>query len=214
MKTLRALATARGHGGFTVAEMLVTAAVIALVMGGLMSLMMTGAQSWVVGSNRSEAQQSARLVLFRLSEEVRVAGWDPRNTQTFPAIQALNPPNTGFMISNDWSADGSIQTNTLTLVNGSNRGERITYDFVNNALRRQESQLEASPVTVTNAISDITFTYRDADDVVVASPHVATNAANIRTVEITVTATPDVQATSNTQKVSVTSTIRARVRNR
>jgi hypothetical protein len=183
-------------------------------MGGLMSLMMTGAQSWVVGSNRSEAQQSARLVLFRLSEEVRVAGWDPRNTQTFPAIQALNPPNTGFMISNDWSADGSIQTNTLTLVNGANRGERITYDFVNNALRRQESQLEASPVTITNAISAITFTYRDADDVVVANPHVATNATTIRTVEITVTATPDVQATSNTQKVSVTSTIRARVRNR
>jgi hypothetical protein len=53
MKTLRALAAARAHGGFTVAEMLVTAAVIALVMGGLMSLMMTGTQSWVVGSNRS-----------------------------------------------------------------------------------------------------------------------------------------------------------------
>jgi Tfp pilus assembly protein PilW len=214
MKTLRALAAARAHGGFTVAEMLVTAAVIALVMGGLMSLMMTGTQSWVVGSNRSEAQQSARLVLFRVAEEVRLAGWDPRNTTTFPAIQALTPPQTGFMISNDWSADGSIQTNTLTLVNGANRGERVTYDFVTNALRRQESQLDASPVTVTNAISGITFTYLNADDQVVASPHVAANAANIRTVEITVTATPDHQASSTTQAVSVTSTIRARVRNR
>lgn len=214
MKTLRALATARAQAGFTVAEMLVTAAVIALVMGGLMSLMMTGAQSWVVGSNRSEAQQSARLVLFRVAEEVRGAGWDPRSLVAFPAIQALAPPQTGFMISNDWSADGAIQTDLLTLVNGTNRGERVTYDFVDNALRRQESQLDLSPVTVTSAISAITFTYRDTDDAVVANPHVAANAVNIRTVEITVTATPDHQASSSTQAVSVTSTIRARVRNR
>ena len=213
MKTLRALAIARTQGGFTMAEMLVTSAVIALVMGGLMSLMMTGAQSWVVGANRSEAQQGARLVLFRLAEEVRLAGWDPRSTTAFPAIQALTPPQTGFMISNDWSADGAIQTNTLTLVNGANRGERVTYDFVGNNLRRQESQLEASPVTVT-AINAITFTYLNADDQVVVAPHVAGNAANIRTVEITVTTTPNTQSSSSTQAVSVTSTIRARVRNR
>lgn len=214
MKTLRGLATARAQGGFTMAELLVTSAVIALVMGGLMSLMMTGTQSWVVGANRTEAQQSARLVLFRLAEEVRTAGWDPRNTTTFPAIQPLAPPNIGFMLSNDWSADGAIQTNTLTLVNGANRGERVTYDFANNALRRQESQLDVSPVTVTTALSGITFTYLDADDVAVANPHLAANAPNIRTVEITVTAVPDSQIAATGGKVSVTSTIRARVRNR
>lgn len=214
MRTWRALATARGHGGFTMAEMLVTSAVIALIMGGLMSLMMTGSQTWVVGANRSEAQQSARLVLHRLSEEVRLGGWDPRQTAAFPAIQALAPPQTGFVISNDWSADGAIQNNTLTLVNGANRGEQITYDFVSNALRRQESRLDAAPVDVTNAIGAIAFTYRDADDVAVASPHLAANASTIRTVEITVTTVPDNQPSSTTQRVSVTSTSRARVRNR
>jgi prepilin-type N-terminal cleavage/methylation domain-containing protein len=214
MKALRALATARAQGGFTMAEMLVTSAVIALVMGGLMSLMMTGTQSWVVGANRSEAQQSARLVLHRLSEEIRIGGWDPRNTATFPAIQALAPPQTGFIISNDWSADGTIQNNTLTLVNGTNRGEQITYDFVTPTLQRQESRVDTSPVTVTNAISGITFTYLNADDQAVASPHLAANAPNIRTVEITVTTIPDSQVSSSAQRVSVTSTIRARVRNR
>jgi prepilin-type N-terminal cleavage/methylation domain-containing protein len=212
MKSLRALL--RSQAGYTLAEMLVTAAVIGIVMAGLLSLIQSGSQMWVVGANRSEAQQSARLVLHRMAEEIRVGGWDPKNTALFPAIQALAPPNTGFVISNDWSADGSIQTNTITVVNGANRGEQITYDVVSNTLRRSESQVDASPVTVTDAISSISFTYRDADDNTVTNPHLAANAPNIRTVEITVTANPDNQATSNAQKVSVTSTIRARVRNR
>jgi prepilin-type N-terminal cleavage/methylation domain-containing protein len=211
MKALRAV---RSQGGYTMAEMLVTAAVVGLVMAGLLALIQTGSQTWVVGANRSEAQQTSRLVLHRMSEEIRTGGWDPKNTGSFAAIQALTPPQTGFIISNDWSADGTIQNNTLVSVNGVNRGEQITYDVVSNALRRQESQVDASPVTVTNAISSISFTYRDADDAQVANPHLAANAPNIRTVEITVTTTPDVQASSNAQKVSVTSTIRARVRNR
>jgi prepilin-type N-terminal cleavage/methylation domain-containing protein len=204
----------RSQAGYTLAEMLVTAAVIGLVMAGLFSLIQTGSQTWIVGANRSEAQQTARLILHRVAEEVRGSGWDPRNTQSFPAIQALAPPQTGFIISNDWNADGAIQNNILVSVNGTNKGEQITYDVVSNALRRQESRVDASAVTVTNAINAITFTYRDVDDAVVASPHLAANALTIRTVEITVVTTPDVQATSNTQKVSVTSTIRARVRNR
>lgn len=211
MKAFRAV---RSQDGYTMAEMLVTAAVVGLVMAGLLALIQTGSQTWVVGANRSEAQQSARLVLHRMSEEVRIGGWDPKNTGSFPAIQALTPPQTGFIISNDWSADGAIQNNTLVSVNGVNRGEQITYDVVSNALRRQESQVDASPVTITNAISSISFTYRDADDAAVTDPHLLANAPNIRTVEITVTTTPDVQASANSQKVSVTSTIRARVRNR
>jgi prepilin-type N-terminal cleavage/methylation domain-containing protein len=214
MSARRAVAAARAQDGFTMAEMLVTSAVIAIVMGGLMSLLMTGAQSWVVGANRSEAQQSARLILHRFAEEVRTGGWDPQGTSSFPAIQALAPPQTGFVIQNDWSADGAIQNNTLTPVNGTNRGEQITYDFTSGSLRRRESQLDASAVPVTAAISNIAFTYLNADDTVVASPHLAANALAIRTVEVTVTTTPDTQSSSNAQRVLVTSTVRARVRNR
>jgi prepilin-type N-terminal cleavage/methylation domain-containing protein len=210
---MSARAAVRSQGGFTMAEMLVTAAVIGLVMAGLFTLLSTGAQTWVVGTNRSEAQQNGRLVLQRLAEEVRGAGWDPRNTQSFAAIQALAPPQTGFVISNDWNADSLIQNNIVVAVNGVNRGEQITYDFVDNTLRRRESQVDASPVTVTE-VSSITFTYRNADDDVVANPHLAANAPAIRTVEITVVTAPDHQPTSVAQQVSVTSTVRARVRNR
>jgi len=210
---MRRLAVVRTQAGYTLAETLVTAAVVGLIMAGLLSLIMTGTQTWVVGANRSEAQQNARLVLFRIAEEVRVAGYDPKNTASFAAIQALTPPQTGFTISNDWNADSTIQNNILVSVNGTNKGEQITYDFVNGTLRRQESRVDTSPVTVTEVVS-ISFNYLNADDAAVASPHLAANAPSIRTVEITVTTAPDNQASSNAQKVSVTSTVRARVRNR
>jgi hypothetical protein len=167
----------------------------------------------VVGANRSEAQQNARLVVQRLANEIRGGGWDPRNTQSFAAIQALAPPQTGFTISNDWNADSLIQTNILVAVSGTNRGEQITYDFVSGNLRRQESMVDASPVTLTE-VSSISFIYRNADDAEITNAHVAANALNIRTVEITVTTAPDNVSMPNAQKVSVTSTIRARVRNR
>ena len=60
-------------------------------------------------------------------------------------------------------------------------GEQITYTVVGTALRRQESFIDASPVDVTDALSTITFDYLDVDDNVIASPHVAANAARIRT---------------------------------
>ena len=212
---MRVLRNIRSEAGYTMAEMLVVAAVISLIMGGLLTLLTSGQQTYLVGSNRAEAQQTARLVLHRVAEEVRTGGYDPKNTATFAAITALTPPSAGFTIWNDWNANATIDTAVIVSVNGTNHGEQITYDVINGThLRRQESQIDGSPVIVSNAISLITFQYLDADDIAVGSPHLASNAANIRTVVVTVTTTPDTQASSTSGQVSVTSTIRARVRNR
>lgn len=203
----------RGQSGYTLAELLVVAAVVAFILSGMLSLLTSGSQTWVVGANRVEAQQSTRLVLARLAQDVRTAGWDPKATSNFPSIRALPPGQTGFVISNDWSANGTIETAAPVLVNGENRGEEITYDFVGGSLRRRETPVDGSAVAVTDAISAIQFRYLNADDAVVATPHQTTEANTIRTVEITVTTTPDQSGTSpNT--VYVTSTSRARVRNR
>ena len=202
-----------GQAGYTVPEILVVCAVVGLVMSGLFSLLMTGSQTYQVGANRAEAQQSARLVIARMIQEIRTAGHDPRSTN-FTAITPLAPPNTGFTIGNDWNATGAIETNLVVNFNGANRGEQITYTVVGTALRRQESFLDASPVDVTDGLTSITFQYLDVDDNVVANPHVAANAALIRTVAITVTTRPDTQAATTSAKVAVTTTNRTRVRNR
>jgi type II secretory pathway pseudopilin PulG len=210
---MKTLARRFGQAGYTVPEILVVCAIVGLVMAGLLSLMRTGSQTFTVGANRAEAQQTARLVIARMVQEIRTAGHDPRTTN-FTAIAALAPPQVGFTIDNDWNATGAIETGLAVNFNGANRGERITYTVVANALRRQESFIDASPVEVTDALADITFQYLDVDDVSVASPHVAANAARIRTVVVTITSRPDIQASTSTGHVAVTTTNRTRVRNR
>ncbi|MBM4439944.1 MAG: prepilin-type N-terminal cleavage/methylation domain-containing protein [Candidatus Rokubacteria bacterium] len=201
--------------GYTLAEMLVAAAVIGLVLAGLLSLLMSGQQAFVTGSNRTEAVSSSRIVLFRMAEEVRTGGYDPRNTASFAAITPLNPPNVGFTIGNDWNATGAIESNLLVNVNGTNRGEQITYSVVGTALRRQESVVDGAAVEITNTLNNIVITYLNADDVdVTATAHQATTAPTIRTVVVTVTTNPDVQESGTVTDVALTSTIRARVRNR
>ena len=210
---MNALRPRKAEAVYTVPEILVVCAVVGLVMAGLMSLMMTGTQTYAVGSNRVEAQQTARLVIARMIQEIRTAGHDPRSTN-FTAITPLAPPNTGFMISNDWNATGAIETNLAVNFNGANRGERITDTVVGSELRRQESFLDASPVAVSDALNDITLQYLDADDNVIVNPHIAANAALIRTVVITITTRPDNQAYTQAGKVAVSTTTRTRVRNR
>jgi type II secretory pathway pseudopilin PulG len=210
---MKTLARRFGQAGYTVPEILVVCAIVGLVMAGLFSLLRTGSQTFTVGANRAEAQQTARLVISRMVQEIRTGGHDPRSTN-FTAITALAPPQVGFTIDNDWNATGAIETGLAVAFNGANRGERITYTVVANALRRQESFIDASPVEVTSALADITFQYLDVDDVAVASPHVAANAARIRTVVVTITSRPDIQASTSTGHVAVTTTNRTRVRNR
>lgn len=202
----------RNQGGFTVAEMLVSAAVIALIMGGLLTLLMSGQQSYLAGANRAEAQQNARLVLERLVRELRTAGHDPRNVGTFAAVTALSS-GTGFVIRNDWNASGAIDTNVTVTIDSVPHGEQVTYTFNGSTLTRQESNIDGSAVTVTNRIGSFSVQYLDADDVAVSSPS-GGNAANIRTVVLDVTTLPETVEAGTATNAAVRSQNRVRVRNR
>lgn len=202
----------RDQRGYTVAEMLVTAAVIAFIMAGLLSLLVTGQQSYTTGAGRAEAQQNARLVVERMIRELRTAGHDPLGTATFAAVTALGA-GTGFVIRNDWNGSGAIDAAVATTVDNVQHGEQITYTFAGTTLTRQESVVDAAAVTVTDRISGMTLTYRDADDNVVATPS-GVNAANIRTVEVDVTTQPDFTVSGTVSQVAVRSQNRVRIRNR
>jgi prepilin-type N-terminal cleavage/methylation domain-containing protein len=202
----------RDQRGFTVAEMLVSAAVIALIMGGLLSLLMSGQQSYLAGANRAEAQQNSRLVLERMVRELRTAGHDPRRTEAFSAVTAL-ASGTGFVIRNDWNASGAIETNVTVTVDNVAHGEQITYTFTGTTLTRQESSVDGSAVAVTNRVSGLTIQYLDADDNTVSSPSGA-NATLIRTVVLDATTLPDTSEAGTATNAAVRSQTRVRVRNR
>jgi Tfp pilus assembly protein PilW len=202
----------RCQRGVTVAELLVTAAVIGVIMAGLFSLLLSGQHSFRSGVNRAEAQQNARLVLNRMVQDIRTAGFDPKNTQSFAAVTAL-PSGTGFVLRNDWSGDGVIQTAGTTTVDGVEHGEQITYTFSSGTLTRQETGLDASAVTVTTSINSVTVQYLDASDTAVSTPSGA-DASLIRTVVLDITTNSDTITSGTVNRVAVNSQNRVRIRNR
>jgi prepilin-type N-terminal cleavage/methylation domain-containing protein len=65
---MRQLANERG---FTLAELLVTTAVIGLIMAGIFILQVGGQRAYLFGSNRVETQQNARVALDLMTRELR-----------------------------------------------------------------------------------------------------------------------------------------------
>ena len=82
------------------------------------------------------------------------------------------------------------------------RGEQVTYSLSGTNLRRQESVVDAAPVVIASGITALSFTYRDENGAVTASPEL------IRIVDVSMT------AQTATNGAYVTMTDRIRLRNR
>ncbi|MBI4271607.1 MAG: prepilin-type N-terminal cleavage/methylation domain-containing protein [Candidatus Rokubacteria bacterium] len=200
----------RRDDGFTLAELLVACAVIAFVMAGLLVMLQSGQQSYLVGSNQVEAQQNVRVALERMIREIRGAGYCPNCGGTPPFTAIASQSTTGFTIQNDWDGSATISTSgTVTDYAGTTHGEQVIYAVSGGALTRQEIGLDGSPVTLASGISSMTFTYQDDTGAVTAT------AADIRTIVVTLTAQPQFQPAATQQgRILVTMTDSVRLRNR
>ena len=61
------------HRGFALAELLVVTAVLGIVLAGVFVLQQQGQQAYLLGSNRVETQQNARVALELMTRELRSA---------------------------------------------------------------------------------------------------------------------------------------------
>ena len=199
--------------GYTLAELLVAVAVVGIVMAGLLSMLMTGQQSYLIGTNQAEAQQNLRIAIGRMMQEIRLAGEDPTKVN-FDAI--TNQTAAGLTLQNDWNANGAIQnagTVGVTLNDGVTvvqRGEQIIYSLNGTTLMRQETGVDNAAQAVADGIQSLTFTYFKADGV---TPAVL--AADVRQVVIDIVAQPVHQPSSSAAgAVKVKMTDKVRLRNR
>ncbi|MGH7278297.1 MAG: PilW family protein [Candidatus Rokuibacteriota bacterium] len=194
--------------GFTLSELLVAAALMGVIMAGLLTLLMTGQQTFAVGTNQVEAQQNLRIAMSRMLREIREAGYDPTNA-SFDAI--TNQTATALTIQNDWDGDGAIAAAAVTPPWGApDRGQQIIYTLNGSTLERREVGVDAAPQEVAVGIEGILFEYLQVDGVTPAA-----TSAEIRTVVVTVTARPEHQpATTAAGHVEVLMRDQVRLRNR
>ncbi len=200
----------RDQRGFTLSELLVAAAIIGLVMAGVSTMLLSGSQVSLAGTNQIEAQQAARATLQRIVQELNAAGYDPQGLAgTTPLACAWNPivgPSPGFgvptatslTIQNDLDGDGCIVVT-----------ERIWYNLSGTALQRQDFAVDGLPQTILGGVQALTFTYFDQDG------NATVNPAAMRAVRIVLTVQPEQQPTIwQAGRVAVTVQDQVRLRNR
>ncbi len=203
----------RDRNGFTMAELLVTCAVMGLVLGGLSMILIQGNQIYLAGSGQVEAQQAARAALERMAQEIQAAGYDPQGFAGQLPAPALPcpwdpvvgaspgfgvPTATSLTVQNDNDGNGCIQA-----------AERVWYNLSGGNLQRQDFSVDAVPLTIIGGVQALAFTYLDIDG------NATANTAWIRAVDITLTTQPErVASIWQAGRVSVTVRDRIRLRNR
>ncbi len=155
---MKSLGHARGdQRGFTLAELLVAMAILALIMAGLLTLLTKGNESYLAGANQVEAQATLRAALERMTQEIREAGYDPTGAG-FAAI--TNQTAAQFTIQNDWNGNAAIEPAAFPMSynwggvpTNVNRGEQIDYSIVGGTLQRREWGVDAAlQPLVTNVV--------------------------------------------------------------
>ena len=71
---MTSLSVARDQRGYTLAELLITVAILGLVMAAVLAVQMTSSTMFLRGENQADAQQGARAAML-MEEDLRMAGY-------------------------------------------------------------------------------------------------------------------------------------------
>lgn len=201
---LRIATVVRTDKGFTIIELMVAMVISLLVMSAIFTTFRSQTRSWVVEQETANLQQNLRAGMYRIEKAVRMAGYDPQNSNRFGFVSNLPAPYDGdgattnasnIALTMDADGDQVVDTNSDELI-----AFRIN--------SQNELQIHTTGTvhwqTIAENISGMALAYLDAGNAPTAT------LADIRTVQITLTATSDTGITDRTR----TLTRRIRCRNR
>jgi type II secretory pathway component PulJ len=138
----------------TLADLLVSLAVLGLTLGATLTTLEHGQRAWAVSAARVEAQQGARAALAWLAAELRTAGQGP-GPRSVPTLSAAEPTRVALRVDRD--RDGLIAGPT----------EEVTWRLAGDVLRRDAGG-GAQPVV--NGVRALALAYFDAADAPTAEP--------------------------------------------
>jgi type II secretory pathway component PulJ len=176
----------------TLADLLVSTAVLGLTLGATLLTLEQGQQAWAVGTARVEAQQSGRAALAWLAAELRTAG-QGTGPRTAAALAAAEPGRVVLHV--DRNGDGTIAGAT----------EVVTWRLAVDVLRRDAGG-GAQPVT--NGVRAFRLTYVDAAGAPTTDP------AAVRRVSITLVTRADHATSHTTRDLATVFTTEVHLRNR
>ncbi|UCF92796.1 MAG: prepilin-type N-terminal cleavage/methylation domain-containing protein [Desulfobacterales bacterium] len=148
----------RDARGFTLFEMVVAMAVMAIAIQAIVAVWTAYSHSYTVESVVADVQQSVRAALGLIEDDIRMAGLDPTGSAA-AGIDQASLGATNLQFTSDRNGDGDIDEANY---------ERITY-FYNNADKRLDQILfqgtpsETSPQALIDNVSNFAFTYLDED---------------------------------------------------
>jgi type II secretory pathway component PulJ len=166
----------------SLAELLVSLALVGLTLAGLFTALDAGQRAYAVGAARVESQQSARAALERLAREIRGAG---AGGTAFDALSVAEPDR--IVLHADLDGDGTV----------TGRGEAIVWRLDRPVLRRDAGG-GAQPVV--EGVRSLVLEYLDAAERRTSVP------GEVRTVVIALT------TEGRGQGSGATTTLAARVR--
>ena len=143
--------------GFTLAALLVGTAVVGLLMGGLFVTLQQGQSAYLFGSARAEVQQSARLALSRIVEELRTGG----------SVTALGTTTITFQFLDETGTPVTVQ-----------------YSLAGTDIQRNQTAPAPAgpqPETLVGGVTSLSFNAFDQNDAA------TTVAANVYSVQVRVT---------------------------
>jgi len=162
----------RKDTGFTLLELMVAMAIASVLIAGIYTFYRSQLRSHVTQLVVADMQQDARVAMYMMTREIRMAGCDPRNN-TGATIRIANADEIAF--DSDEDGDGAIDEDSERFYYGLQAGNLVRGSWEDD-LTPDDLNLVALNIDALN------FVYLDSAGSVTANP------ADIRAVQITLVA--------------------------
>lgn len=173
--------------GFSVAELLIAAAMTSALMAAVFVILQQGQNAYLFGAGRAEVQQTARGALDRIARELR----------TGTAVTTASANSITFQYIDNDVPNGNVPM-TVT----------VQYSLNGTNLQRNQTApaVAGQPETVIGGVNTFALTYFNANNVAAA------NAGDVRTVNVRLSTQVQDVATTNVSPANQRAIVEDRVR--